>query len=365
MSSENHGIGKKLQMFTNLLFHIDDYIKNKKERKGQLNVPKNMRLVLREVISSLVNLSFFINNKIISSDDIEKKSDEEIKRQKIYIKIINPLSFNQKNLNNINLFYNTDNEIFIINYFIVEKLFYILRYCLLEVIKKKNVEYGKTIFKNNNDLVLNKIKFDDLAFDDDTSEQNMLRKMLKKKYIIEKAQHQPKKMKLAKIKINNIKKYNNDIRAVKNPTINVSKLISNNYNINNISDKLTKVTIRKDHEINKTNENYLKHQIRRINKDNVPIMKSDNIQTFRTLKNTMSLPLIYDKKILNFKMSNYYKRERKKILSKIDPLDKSKKSKEKNKYSTEKLFDNKNIPNYKKIIKGKFYIKSRNSIFKK
>ena len=33
-SNENKLITGKLQMFTNLLYHIDDYILNKKERKG-------------------------------------------------------------------------------------------------------------------------------------------------------------------------------------------------------------------------------------------------------------------------------------------------------------------------------------------
>ena len=33
-------IAEKIFMFNNLLYHLDDYIQNKKERKGQLYIPK-------------------------------------------------------------------------------------------------------------------------------------------------------------------------------------------------------------------------------------------------------------------------------------------------------------------------------------
>ena len=55
----------------------------------------------------------------------------------------------------------------------------------------------------------------------------------------------------------------------------------------------------------------------------------------------MSLPLIYDKQILNHKMNSYYTREKKKIINKIKILDKSKNSKEKNKYFLFKKYLNK------------------------
>ena len=150
-SNENKLITGKLQMFTNLLYHIDDYILNKKERKGQLNVSKNIRLVLREVISSLIVLNMLINGKDgdYDYDTGDNKTEEEIKIQNNYIKTINPLSFNQKNLDNISLFYNSNNEIFILNYLSLEKLFFLIRYCFLEIIHSRFYIIFTLFFFNN------------------------------------------------------------------------------------------------------------------------------------------------------------------------------------------------------------------------
>ena len=58
-----------------------------------------------------------------------------------------------------------------------------------------------------------------------------IRKMLKKKYFIEKSRQEKDKIKLAKIKINNLKyKFN----TIKNHTVDAGDAINNNYNINNI-----------------------------------------------------------------------------------------------------------------------------------
>ena len=359
MSSDNKAIAEKILMFTNLLFHIDDYIKNKKERKGQLNVSKNIRLVLREVISSKVNLKFFINNEIISTDEIPKKSLEEKKKEKEYIKKINPLSFNQKNLININLFYNTNNEIFIINYLILEKIFSILRSCIWETIKKKNGEYEIALGRKDKNFVLNNLIFDELANDDATNEENILRKMLKKQFFIEKSIHEKNKFQLSKININNLK-YN----SIKSHSIDVSNAINNNYLINNITNNITKVENKKD-ENNRTNGNYLKNQIRRINEVKVPLTKTVTTKTIRSLNNSSSLPLIYDKQILNYKMNSYYNKVKRRFLSKIKIKGSQKIINEKNKYLIEKIFDNKILPKYINPSSRKYYIKSRNVIFRK
>ena len=167
-------IAEKIHMFYNLLYHLDDYIKNKKERKGQLHLSKSLRLVLREVISSKNNLKYFLNkeeidshlSKYISNLKI-KKEDEKFKT----MKSITPLSFNQKNLNTISYFYNTKNEVYVINYLVIEKIFSIIRFCFIETMKKRKKEFikeienkNKTNFSlykideiNSNDLIKNKI----------------------------------------------------------------------------------------------------------------------------------------------------------------------------------------------------------------
>ena len=106
-------IAEKIHMFYNLLYHLDDYIKNKKERKGQLRVSKNIRLILREIISSKINLNYFMNKRELDSykNLYLKTNDEMQEKSKKYIMKINPLSLNQKNLNTINLYFDSGNEV--------------------------------------------------------------------------------------------------------------------------------------------------------------------------------------------------------------------------------------------------------------
>ena len=84
---------------------------------------------------------------------------------------------------------------------------------------------------------------------------------------------------------------------------------------------------------------YLNNQIRRIKEVNVPIIKVNNSKTIRNIKNSLSLPIIYDKQILNHKIS-YYSGKRKRIIDEIKRI----KPKEKNKYLSEKIFDYKIFP---------------------
>ena len=143
---------EKIHLFYNLLYHLDDYIKNKKERKEQLNTSKNIRLVLREVISSKNNVKYFISKEEIDSQIGQllatKNIIKEKKIQKDY-KNLRPFSFNQKNLKTINLFYSANNEAFVLNYLILEKVFSIIRFCFYETLKKRNNEFIKNSEDNN------------------------------------------------------------------------------------------------------------------------------------------------------------------------------------------------------------------------
>ena len=355
MSEENKILAEKLQMFFNLIYHIDDYIKNKKERKGQLSLSKNIRLILREVISSVVNLNILLNNEYIESNVIEKKKSlEEIKKDNAYIKMINPLSFNQKNMNNINLFYNSNNEIFVLNYLILDKIFAICRYCLYEIIKKKNSYLGLILENNKDKFVLNNIAFSDFANDDETNEQNIIRKMLKKKYYIEKSMNEKRKLKIERLKINNLKKSKFIPTSTKSRTIDVAQVINNNYLIKNAANNLIK-----EYENDKANSNYLKKQIYRINRLSVPLIKKNNAKTNRVLKNSMSLPLIYDKQISHYKLNSYYSREKDKIKNK------KKNGIEYKNYFKLKKIDTKIFSTINQPINNKFKIKSRNIIMRK
>ena len=176
-------IVEKIHMFFNLLYHLDDYIKNKSEKKGQLRASKNVRLILREIISSKINLNYFINNEEIDSFiNLFPKKDKATRK---YIQQINPLSFNQNNLDTISLFYNSNSEIYILNYLILEKIFSIIRFCFFKAMKQKNQEFQEKM-KNNNILnfVLyqhNEIKNNDI---NDINDINNINNMDKKYNLI-------------------------------------------------------------------------------------------------------------------------------------------------------------------------------------
>ena len=239
-------LAEKIHMFYNLLYHLDDYIKNKKERKGQLRLSKNIRLVLREVISSKNNVKYFINKEEIDTHLgkllITKKTKKEEELYN-YIKTMTPLSFNQKNLNTINLFYNSKNESFVLNYIILEKIFSIIRFCFVETIRRHKKELIKNIEnKNNTNFSLHKI--------DDKDEVNTIYNLndflLTKKNSILKKKFETKKEEefdtsssnkgLKRIRSNqafDIKRLN-DSSNKSQASINISSLINNNDNVNNI-----------------------------------------------------------------------------------------------------------------------------------
>ena len=240
-------IAEKIHMFYNLLYHLDDYIKNKKERKGQLHLSKNIRLVLREVISSKNNLKYFINKEEIDSHFFDLMLSKRSKKQEeIFknIKVITPLSFNQKNLNTINLFYNSNNETFVLNYIILDKIFSIIRFCFIETLKKRKIEFIKNFEnKNSTNFSLHKIDESEISFFS-SNENNLFLtgKISTLKNILETKKEEDfdtssTNKGLKKIKSNKAFKEKNIINLTKknHVSINISSLINNNYNCNNIT----------------------------------------------------------------------------------------------------------------------------------
>ena len=353
MSNANKLLAEKVQKFCNLLFQIDDYIRNKKERKDQLRLSKNFRLVLREVISSKILLNILINNEDTIENYTEKKTAEESKEERTYIKSINPLSFNQKNLNNINLFYNTNTEIFVINYLVLDKIFSLIRYCFLEIIKQKNKELGNKLGNNKKNFVLNNSIFDEFDFNSKTNEENILRRMLKKKSLIENLEQQKNKIKLSKTKIRGVK--NKQLKSY-----DASKIISENININNFYRK----SIAND---DAKQEHYLKNQIRKINLHNKSLIKNKSAINLEPLKKNMSLPLIYDRKILNHNIANnFYQRQKDKMMEELKLSQKSRNKIGNLKYLQNKYVDNnKENPFFKNLVINQFHNKSQQEFITK
>ena len=305
-------LAEKIHMFYNLLYHIDDYIKNKKERKGQLRVSKNIRLILREIISSKINLNYFINKEELNSYKIEKKSEEVIKEERQYIKKINPLSFNQKNLDCINLFYNSNNEMFVINYLSLEKIFSIVQYCFMQIVKQKNIEFKEKFEKENKNFVLFNTEESDI--------KNLFNNKIEKNNINTKIQINNATKKNKSIFENYNKNNINNRRLIeinisksindKNPdnSVDVFHIMNNSYRLNNIP------LILNNNNKKKYNDqgNNLKMQINKINNQiNVSLIRNNigNSLVKRTLKKNISLPLINVKKLENDRNNSCYDKE--------------------------------------------------------
>ena len=286
-------IAEKINMFYNLLYHLDDYIKNENDRKGQLRVSKNIRLILREIISSKINLNYFINKEEIDSyDDLIKKENEDtIEKEKKYIKQINPLSFNQKNFETINLFYNSNNEIYVLNYLSLEKIFSIIRFCFIQIMKQKNKEFKEKIEKkNSNNFGL--YQADDKENYNNKNEidkkYNILKKILKTD--IQKEQIQDKD----KIKNND---RNNNFNIL---SFNIEKI--NNIFMNNISSPNNTIINKRQNSLD-----CLRNQISKINNKMNFSLKKPKINKFypkKAFKKNISLPLIIENKN-SLNSSNY------------------------------------------------------------
>ena len=286
--SNTKQLADKINMFCNLVYHIDDYINNVYQKKDQSYVSKNIRLVLREVISSTINLKFFINKEEIERSKNEKILEEEkIQKKSKYIKKINPLSFNQKNLDTINLFYNSNNEMYVINYLSVEKIFSIIQYCFKNILSQKNIEIKKRFERLNKNFVLYDTQSEESNYNINTKENNTSNTIKVNKTIL------INKLLLNKTKPR--KEYNN-INSV-----NIFSILNQSYKLNNIRSVLNNNPNIKN--------NFIKKRIRLVKKQ---INSSSKIRIVnplikKSLKKNISLPLINEKRLINLKNSCYSK----------------------------------------------------------
>ena len=286
--SNTKQLADKINMFCNLVYHIDDYINNVYQKKDQSYVSKNIRLVLREVISSTINLKFFINKEEIERSKNEKILEEEkIQKKSKYIKKINPLSFNQKNLDTINLFYNSNNEMYVINYLSVEKIFSIIQYCFKNILNQKNIEIKKRFERLNKNFVLYDTQSEESNYNINTKENNTSNTIKVNKTIL------INKLLLNKTKPR--KEYNN-INSV-----NIFSIHNQSYKLNSISSVLNNNPNIKN--------NFIKKRIRLVKKQ---INSSSKIRIVnplikKSLKRNISLPLINEKRLINLKNSCYSK----------------------------------------------------------
>ena len=157
----NKVIAEKINIFLNLLFHLEDYISNQKIREEQLHISKNIKDILAEISDSHILKDYFFHgadmNNNEDNDIVPEFKPMRLTENKIkYIKKVNPQSFNQKNLDLLNFFYNSSGETDMINDLIKNKVLSIIKYCLTQVMLKKYKEKEKKIQSKINFVLISK-----------------------------------------------------------------------------------------------------------------------------------------------------------------------------------------------------------------
>jgi len=158
----NKVIAEKINVFLNLLFHLEDYINNQKIREEQLHISDNVKNVLSEVAYSEKVKLYFYHGADANHNQDENEIDPIFKPMTLnenkikYIKKVNPQGFNQKNLELLNFFYNSTGETDMINDLIKSKMLSIIKYGLTQVMLKKLKEKEKKIYSRINFVLINK-----------------------------------------------------------------------------------------------------------------------------------------------------------------------------------------------------------------
>ena len=240
-----------------------------------------------------------------------KKSDEPFK----IMKTITPFSFNQKNLDTLNFFYDSRNEVYVLNYLILEKIFTVIRFCFIEAIKKAKKEMMKNLEnKNKNNFLFRKIENYETYSLNDNSINNIFtsrsnRNCLKKEPKIKKEDEfdtSSTNRGIKKISSNNIFKTKRMKEISKKSRFNISSLFNNNYNFKNI---ICSQDIQNNNYNNNNLLGNLRWQVKKV--DNRVWLSKIKIKKDRhSMKKQCSFPLISDYKyIFNKSLEKNRKKE--------------------------------------------------------
>ena len=160
----NKIIAEKINVFLNLLFHLEDYITNQQVREEQLHISNNVKLILSEVAQSPKVKEYFFKGADVNREGDDNEIEPEFRIMRLtedkirYIKKANPQSFNQKNLQLLNYFYNSSGEADMIYDSIKMKMLAIIKYCLTQIMLKKLKEREKEIYSKINFVLISKKK---------------------------------------------------------------------------------------------------------------------------------------------------------------------------------------------------------------
>ena len=179
----NDEIEAAIYLFLKTLYDFNPYLKRPDEQEKLINMPKNMKIVLREIISSKIFSELILDNEYKKAEERRKEKirrREERKRQLIEgikpMKIqdenyennlklmknkrsLNTSCFNQRSIPTLNQYYNSVNEMMCIKDSVLTKIKKLENDCVMSCIeleKKNAIVHEKFIFmnpKNKNKLL--------------------------------------------------------------------------------------------------------------------------------------------------------------------------------------------------------------------
>ena len=173
--SNNGELEAGIYLFLKTLYDFNPYLRNPDEQEKLIHMPKNVKIILREIITSKIFADLILDNEYKKAEEKRKEKirrKEERKRQLIEgakpIKIqdenyennlkllknkrsLNTSCFNQRSILTLNQYYNSVNEMICIKDTVLNKIKKVERdsfISCIELEKKNNIVHDKFVFMN-------------------------------------------------------------------------------------------------------------------------------------------------------------------------------------------------------------------------
>ena len=173
--SNNGELEAGIYLFLKTLYDFNPYLRNPDEQEKLIHMPKNVKIILREIITSKIFADLILDNEYKKAEEKRKEKirrKEERKRQLIEgakpIKIqdenyennlkllknkrsLNTSCFNQRSISTLNQYYNSVNEMICIKDTVLNKIKKVERdsfISCIELEKKNNIVHDKFVFMN-------------------------------------------------------------------------------------------------------------------------------------------------------------------------------------------------------------------------
>ena len=173
--SNNGELEAGIYLFLKTLYDFNPYLRNPDEQEKLIHMPKNVKIILREIITSKIFADLILDNEYKKAEEKRKEKmrrREERKRQLIEgtkpvqiqdenyennLKLLknkrslNTSCFNQRSISTLNQYYNSVNEMICIKDTVLNKIKKVERdsfISCIELEKKNNIVHDKFVFMN-------------------------------------------------------------------------------------------------------------------------------------------------------------------------------------------------------------------------